>query len=95
MNNENITATSMIHNILEAIESMQEIHQDDSDCRRVLSHLHDLLKNNYIQREYHLLELMYYKGINEAMKAWLIKKELGENSDTPEFKEVYDKMIKK
>lgn len=95
MNEPNINVASMAKDLLKIIESMQEIHEDNADCRRVLSHLHDLIKNNYIQREYHLLELMYYKGMNEAMKTWIHQKENGEFHKSSDFKEVYNKMIKK
>ena len=95
MNELNNSVSSMAKDLLEAVESMKELHQDNADCNRVLSYLHDLIKNNYIQREYHLLELMYYQGANHAMKNWLIEKETGELHSTPDFKIIYDKIMKK
>ena len=95
MNEINNSVGSMAKDLLEAVESMRELHQDNADCNRVLSYLHDLIKNNYVQREYHLLELMYYQGANHAMKTWIDQKESGEFHKSPDFKEVYDKMMKK
>lgn len=95
MNELNNSIGSMAKDLLEAVDTMKELHKEDDACNRVLSYLHDLIKNNYIQREYHLLELMYYQGANHAMKNWLIEKETGELHSTPDFKIIYDKMMKK
>jgi septal ring factor EnvC (AmiA/AmiB activator) len=95
MNELNNSVSSMAKDLLEAVESMKELHQDNADCNRVLSYLHDLIKNNYIQREYHLLELMYYQGANHAMKNLIDQKESDEFHESPDFKEVYDKIMKK